>query len=99
MQPSNPSVARCAVLAFDSEELPILVVVKVASDHLPREVELAASPYVLEPLHPGSNDPSLTPWFVMRVEDPAEAEDIAGRLRTLPGVDAAYVEPPAGPPA
>jgi hypothetical protein len=86
------------------EEALIRIVVKVASgllesgQPLPPDVQAAASPYVLEPLHPGSEEPSLASWYEVAVEDPAEAEDVAARLRSLPRIEAAYVEPPSGPP-
>lgn len=57
-------------------------------------LEAAVAPYILEPLYPGSTDR----WFSVTVPDPAEADRIASRLRTLDGVEAAYVEPMSAPP-
>jgi hypothetical protein len=52
----------------------------------------------LEPLHAGVADRSLAAWFRVTVEDGATAEDVAAMLRTSPGVESAYVEPPSAPP-
>jgi hypothetical protein len=86
------------------EEDLIRVVVKLATElletgqPLPPDVQAAASPYMLEPLHPSTEEPSLASWYTVAVENPAEAEDVAARLRSLPMIEAAYVEPPSGPP-
>jgi hypothetical protein len=86
------------------EEAIVRVVVRLASElsgtgqPLPLDIQAAASPYLLEPLHPGSEERSLASWYVVTVENPAEAEDVAARLRSLPRIEAAYVEPPSAPP-
>ncbi len=49
---------------------------------------------VLEPLHPGSNDPHLIPYFRINVPDRAAAERIISRLQRCRAVEAAYVKPP-----
>ena len=59
--------------------------------------ELDSHDLKLHPLHPGVDDPALSSQFALEAED-QHAEAIAGRLRALPGVEAAYVKPPAGPP-
>lgn len=65
---------------------------------LPPQVTEAVAPHRPESLHPGAEDPSLASWFVVTLADPSEAEAVASRLRELPEVDAAYVEPPSAPP-
>jgi hypothetical protein len=66
---------------------------------VPREIRAAVSPLTLERLHPGADDASMASWYVTTVDDPAEGERVAMRLRSLPDVEAAYVEPPSAPPA
>jgi hypothetical protein len=63
-----------------------------------RELDQQISPYILEPLHPGTTERSLASWFRVDVPTPLEAESIASRLRDLDGVEAAYVEPHSAPP-
>lgn len=58
--------------------------------------EFGASLYQL---HPGSVDPALRRYFVVDMPQPARAEELAERLRGLPGVDAAYVKPPSEAPS
>lgn len=62
------------------------------------EEELQSLGLTLEPLHAGVEDRSLAAWFRVTVEDSATAEDVAVKLRTSPGVESAYVEPPSAPP-
>ncbi len=47
----------------------------------------------IEPLHPGSDDPGLSRYFVIRVQDDAKAEELAQRLRSLEPTEAAYIKP------
>ena len=60
--------------------------------------ELDSHDLKLHPLHPGIDDPTLSSQFALEAEDRHAAEAIAGRLRVLPGVEAAYVKAPEGPP-
>jgi hypothetical protein len=48
----------------------------------------------LEPLHPGTTDPYLAPYFVVVAPDPAAATRAAERLLRCQAVTAAYVKPP-----
>ena len=57
--------------------------------------ELGAS---LEPLHPGSDDPHLAPYFRVDVPDRGTADRIAASLRRRAAVEAAYVKEPESPP-
>jgi hypothetical protein len=66
---------------------------------LPPRVTEVAAPHPVEWMHPDTDDPTLAPWFVVAVTEPADAEAIASRLRALPEVDAAYVEPLSAAPA
>ncbi len=52
---------------------------------------------VVEPGFPGSNDPGLATWFVVRVPAPNSAEVLA-QLQHDPGVAAAYIKPFDAPP-
>jgi hypothetical protein len=52
----------------------------------------------LEPLHPGSSDPELASQFYVSVADEEDGERVATRLRSVPGVEAAYLKPPDEPP-
>jgi len=52
----------------------------------------------LKPLHPHSRDPELQRFFIVGVPVPSDAEKIIGRLRQVPGVEAAYVKPLGEPP-
>lgn len=63
-----------------------------------RPVEEAVSPYILEPLYPGSTDRSLASWFSVMIPDAGDAERLVSDLRALDGVEAAYVEPMSAPP-
>jgi hypothetical protein len=56
--------------------------------------ELGAS---IEPLHPGSDDPRLAPYFRVEVPDQGTADRIAAELRSRAAVEAAYVKEPESP--
>jgi hypothetical protein len=47
----------------------------------------------LEPLHPGTTDPSLQQHFTLEVVDQATAAQVVAMLRQTPSVEAAYVKP------
>lgn len=47
----------------------------------------------LEPLHGDVTDEELQRYFVVRLVDAQEAEELAEELRALPQVEAAYVKP------
>ena len=47
----------------------------------------------IEPLHPGSDDPQLNRYFVIRVRDARNAEELASRLRSFESTEAAYIKP------
>ena len=49
---------------------------------------------VLEPVHPGAEDPHLVPYFTVEVRDPATAERVIARLQHCKATEAAYVKPP-----
>lgn len=49
---------------------------------------------VLEPLHPGAEDPYLVPYFTVKVPDPATAERVIARLQHCKAIEAAYLKPP-----
>lgn len=57
------------------------------ADELAREFELA-----LEPMHPRSEDRTLSTYFSADVPD-ERVEEVLGRLRASPAVEAAYVKP------
>lgn len=46
------------------------------------------------PLHPGTDDLTLSSYLVVDVSDPAVVERVIARLRQNPAVKAAYVKPP-----
>lgn len=48
----------------------------------------------LRPLHPGSNDPTLTKYYTLDVVDAEAAEALLNRLWQFEAVEAAYVKPP-----
>jgi hypothetical protein len=48
---------------------------------------------VLKPVHPGSDDPNLAPYFMIDVPDPAIGEKVLDRLRLCKAVDGAYLKP------
>lgn len=49
---------------------------------------------VLEPVHPGAEDPLLAPYFTVEVPDPATAERVITRLQQSKAIEAAYLKPP-----
>ncbi len=48
---------------------------------------------VLEPIHPGAEDPYLAPYFKVEVADLAAAEHLISRLQGNTAIEAAYVKP------
>jgi hypothetical protein len=61
-----------------------------------REVSQVADEFgaALEPMHPGSEDPLLAPYFTVEVPDPATAERVIVSLRNCEAVEAVYLKPP-----
>ena len=53
---------------------------------------------VMKPMHPGSSDPLLTPYFLIEAPNQDVADKIINRLRSSVFVEAAYVKPPDEPP-
>jgi hypothetical protein len=49
---------------------------------------------LLEPVHPGSDDPLLTPYFMVEVPDSTTAECVITHLRKSKAIEAAYIKPP-----
>lgn len=52
----------------------------------------------LRPLHPGTLDPELQRYFTIETRDADTAQRLIERLSGAPGVEAAYIKPPEGPP-
>jgi len=52
----------------------------------------------LEPVAPGIDDPHLARYFQATVASDDEAAKVATRLTDVPGVTAAYMQPPIGLP-
>lgn len=52
----------------------------------------------LEPVAPGIDDPHLARYFQVTVASDDEAAKVATRLADVPGVTAAYMQPPIGLP-
>lgn len=76
------------------------VVVRLRADPGGRaEVDalLSAQGLSLTPLHPNTSDPTLASWFVLPAMPTDRAEEIVAALRTLPSVEAAYVQPSPAP--
>ena len=48
----------------------------------------------LRPMHPGTTDPLLAPFFVIETSDEAAARHIVNSLIRLKVVEAAYLKPP-----
>ena len=48
---------------------------------------------VLRPQHPGTSDPILEALYTVDVEGRVQGEQVAARLRTCNGVEAAYFKP------
>ncbi len=53
----------------------------------------------LTPVHPGATDPLLAPYFTVDVEDEAAIDELIGRLRDFPIIEAAYLKPPDAAPS
>lgn len=53
----------------------------------------------INPLHESTDDPELFKHFYLVVKNKAEAGHIIEELMQQPGVKAAYVKPPEGPPS
>ena len=53
---------------------------------------------VLEPIHPGVDDPRLETYFSVGVADPAAADRLLEELRANPAIEAAYIKPPDAAP-
>lgn len=49
---------------------------------------------MLEPMHPGAEEPHLASYFTVEVQDPATAEQVIARLKHCHAVEAAYLKPP-----
>jgi hypothetical protein len=47
----------------------------------------------LEPMHPGTRDPFLAPYFIVEVPDSETAERIVTHLRQSGAIEAAYIKP------
>ena len=48
---------------------------------------------VLEPMHPGVDDPHLETYFSVAVADPTAADRVLRELRANPAIEAAYIKP------
>jgi hypothetical protein len=48
---------------------------------------------LLEPLHPGAEDPYLSPYFKVKVPDHATATKVINHLLNCKAVEAAYLKP------
>ena len=49
---------------------------------------------LLEPVHPGTEDPLLTPYFMVEVPDAITAEQVIAHFRQSTEVEAVYLKPP-----
>lgn len=49
---------------------------------------------LLEPMHPGAEDPLLAPYFTVEVPDSTTAERVITHLRQSKAIEAAYLKPP-----
>lgn len=49
---------------------------------------------LLEPVHPGAEDPLLALYFMVEVPDSTTAERVIARLRESSAIEAAYLKPP-----
>jgi len=47
----------------------------------------------LEPLHPGTTNPSLAGWYAVRLRPEQQPSEVLSALRALPLVTAAYEKP------
>jgi hypothetical protein len=82
--------------------MPIDVIVKLAPappDAARRSLEACAraAGAPLAPLHGATSDPELASYFVASAA-PDIADALAARLRSCPGVEAAYAKPVGAPP-
>jgi hypothetical protein len=48
---------------------------------------------VLEPMHPGAQDPLLSPYFIVSVSDTAAADRIIASFQRYKAIEAAYLKP------
>jgi hypothetical protein len=53
---------------------------------------------VLEPIHPGVDDPHLETYFTVDVADSAAADRLLEELGANPAIEAAYIKPPDAAP-
>ena len=51
----------------------------------------------LTPMHPAVDDEALATYYSVEGAEAADEDEIARTLRAAPGVDGAYVKPPAEP--
>ena len=49
---------------------------------------------LLEPVHPGAEDPLLAPYFMAEVPDSTTAERVIAHFRKSKAIEAAYFKPP-----
>jgi len=52
----------------------------------------------INPLHPGTKDPSLITWFYLMIADETKADEAVRRLKMCKCVESAYKKPPGEPP-
>ena len=69
--------------------------VKVTGSPAPAVTSAASLGIELEAMHPGSNDAEMRSWFIARGS--GDEADVVETVRTVPGVEAAYVKPGASP--
>jgi len=79
-------VRRDVSLALQRRQAPT-----TASEELARVTEELE--VVLEPIHPGAEDPSLASYYTLEVPDSVTAEQVISRLQNCEGVEAAYLKP------
>lgn len=51
----------------------------------------------LRPMHPGVTDENLAAYYIVEGTGTSNEDEIARTLQATPGVDGAYVKPPAEP--
>ena len=54
---------------------------------------LAELSVILEPMHPGTNDPDLATYFIVEADDKESADKLISRLQSCRAVKAVYVKP------
>jgi hypothetical protein len=61
-----------------------------------RELQALAAEFGVSfhPLHPDTDDPRLSSYFIVEVPDAAQVPRVLDRLRRSPVFSAAYVKPP-----